>query len=58
LAECALCSLIDAIVPAACPDGHCRVSERVGADRRTAPRCPVVLIAATVIHSITDQIPS
>src|SRR5437870_8787036 len=58
LAECALCSLIDAVVPAACPDGHCRVSERVGDDRRAAPGCPVVLIAATVIHSITDQIPS
>src|SRR5260370_18572960 len=38
LAECALCSLIDAVVPAACPDGHCRVSDKVGADRRTAPR--------------------
>src|SRR5438132_7419214 len=58
LAERALCSLIDAIVPAACPDGHCRVSEKVGADRRAAPGCPVVLIPATVMHSITDQIPS
>ena len=58
LAERALCSLIDAVVPAACPDGQCRVSERVGVDRRTAPSCPVVLIAATVIHSITDQIPN